>query len=509
MDTTATSNRISRILCLGNNSEDTDHRARDLARSRSLQCHGLLSELQYPVTFEHYEKPGVYHTSVLDVDPARLRILAQNFDEVVLLSQPHHAWSHPNVLLATLEVMRDLTVPCFYQDLEIQQQLQSWQQLLQDNTSICIFPWINLSISRGHTTVCCRSEQPVSTLTTSWQPETDVNLKKIRDSMQLGQPLSDHCGSCYQREHQGMISARQQQTIIWAQRLNIKDVHSLKEFASPVSYDIRVGDICNLMCRMCGPTNSHLIHREYHQLGLIGEPRKTIRQDPFQWVDINQAHRVYVTGGEPTISPEFLQWLQRCIDNGRTDIEILINTNAHQFKPKFLELATAFSNMQFIVSMDAWETLNDYIRWPSHWNNIANNCDYLIDRGHRLNINVTVSIYNVSRLSELFWGLSERWPQVSVSADIVSNPSYLSPTLWPHRDQVLRDLRYAMDSQCVKNNPSLTSLLQSLKLHFEKSNGSNPEALTRFFNFNDRLDLSRGINLKDYIPDLYQYRIQG
>ena len=69
-----------RILCLGNNTEDTDTKTRELARQNSQQCHGLLSELDQILVPEQYQQAGYYHSSVYDLRPGRLRELIAEFN---------------------------------------------------------------------------------------------------------------------------------------------------------------------------------------------------------------------------------------------------------------------------------------------------------------------------------------------------------------------------------------------------------------------------------------------
>lgn len=497
-----------KILCLGNNSLDTDLRTRNLAQQRGLVYHGLLSELNAELTATHYESPGVYHSSVFDIPWSRLRTLAAQFDEVVMLAQPYHEWSHANAILETIEVMRDLPCRCWYQDPELLQQHRYWQDLVTSNPSFCIFPWINASIQQHQATVCCRSDHAVSSLYPEWQLHQDANIAQVRNDMMQGTLLPQHCGKCYHREKQGMISARQQQTVIWAHRLNLAHIQDLHAVTKPVIYDIRVGDVCNLMCRMCSPDNSHLIHREYTQLQLTQQPRKISDTDPFQWVDLQHAQRVYVTGGEPSVSPAFLRWLAHVQQQQRADLEILVNTNAHQFSQKFLDLAELLPNLQFIVSLDAWGPLNDYVRWPSDFETVVANINLLQHRGHKVSVNITISIYNISRLYDLLAGIGHAWPQMSVSIDTVTDPACLSPLLWPDRAQAHDVLQAAMVTACSQHNEAVTSVLRSLQQQFLIMPPTPASELVDFFRFNDALDASRAVRLRDYLPDLDLQRIQ-
>ena len=87
--------------------------------------------------------------------------------------------------------------------------------------------------------------------------------------MLAGESLSEHCQACYQLEDKNVISARQEETVEWAMRLNLQTVDDLNNIIEPVYYEVRPSNTCNLMCRMCSPMFSSLIEKEQKQLGKI------------------------------------------------------------------------------------------------------------------------------------------------------------------------------------------------------------------------------------------------
>ena len=86
-----------------------------------------------------------------------------------------------------------------------------------------------------------------------------------------GEPLNDHCRVCYNIEAKGIVSARQEETVEWANRLNLKSLNDLKKITKPAYYEVRPSNVCNLQCRICSPSASHLIAKEYKRIGIINE----------------------------------------------------------------------------------------------------------------------------------------------------------------------------------------------------------------------------------------------
>ena len=72
-----------KILCLGNNTVETDNASQTLANSLSLTNYGLITDLASTIK-DH----GVYHTSICDMSKTDILELAKQFDKIVLIDQP-------------------------------------------------------------------------------------------------------------------------------------------------------------------------------------------------------------------------------------------------------------------------------------------------------------------------------------------------------------------------------------------------------------------------------------
>ncbi len=133
-----------RILCLGNNTEDTDTKTRRLAEQQSVKCHGLISELNHVIDLELIQYPGYYHSSVYDLEYHRLIDLAQEFDQIIILDQPKHQYSHPNAFYKTIRAAKQInaTVPVVYLDSTYDTNITFFEDLTKTNKSFCIFTFI-------------------------------------------------------------------------------------------------------------------------------------------------------------------------------------------------------------------------------------------------------------------------------------------------------------------------------------------------------------------------------
>ena len=496
---------MSNILCIGNNTEDTDIKTKVLASEQLAHYYGLVSDVDSTVA-NNVTKPGYYHTSVYDMEYGKLFKFAQQFDKVIILNQPKEQYSHPDAFFKTIQLAKELKqhVTVVMLDTSFEADINFFENLVETNKSFCIFPFIELLTNQrtdGQTTVCCRSNTPVAKLSEMTSFKTDKNYKIIRDKMITGTLVPEHCSSCYKLEDQNILSARQQETIEWANRLNLGSLSDLEKIEYPAYYEIRPSNICNLQCRMCGPDSSQLIGNEYKKLGLIKE-LLPMEQSNFEIVDFRNLKKLYVAGGEPTAMPEFYNFVDRCINEKKT-FDFTVNTNATKINNRFKKQLKSLPHLQFIVSIEAVGDLNHYIRWPSNWDTIVKNMKYLVANNHIISTNTTVSIYNVTRLYELFKWLDDEFPGTLVHAQLATSKNdMLSALQFPDHKLVLSRLLPIQQLRCYNNDVLLKSFVNGLISHYQSAPVVDQEKLKLFFEFNNKLDNSRNIKLIDYVPEL-------
>ena len=220
------------------------------------------------------------------------------------------------------------------------------REIKLSNKTICPLPWIHLATRpNGDVRLCC-------TANASGAGETDIKdiglvkqhgrimnlqhdtiaevwnsdyMKTVRLQMLAGeQPAS--CKKCYQEESKGIVSKRQWETEVWQDRLDIPNIiSSTKEDGElPVNipyFDLRLGNMCQLKCIMCGPHDSSNWIKEWK----LQYPKyKTIelKQDQdwnssfdYTWYQkgsfldtmksqANNIKELYFAGGEPLLIPE-------------------------------------------------------------------------------------------------------------------------------------------------------------------------------------------------------------
>ena len=323
--------------------------------------------------------------------------------------------------------------------------------------------------------------------------------------MLAGEKLPEHCSICYDYENKGVESYRIFETKDWISKLNINSIDDLHRIDQPYYHEVRLSNKCNLMCRSCRPEFSHLIEKESKQHSIVYPFKQTFSYSTLDHIDIttlNKDTRVYLTGGEPTVMAEVIDWMRKCVELGNTDFDFTLGTNAAKLTSTFIELADHFTNMNFSVSLDGYGRVNDYWRWGSDWDTVVKNSQLLAQRGHIVSINTVPGIYNVTNLHLLFEFLDREFPHAGVYLQI-NYLDYQNPYNHPNAELVLESLEKCKQTNIYySDGKSNKTCIDSLYNHYSNNPTFDVSLLKQFFEYNDQLDRARNSRLGDYIPEL-------
>jgi sulfatase maturation enzyme AslB (radical SAM superfamily) len=188
------------------------------------------------------------------------------------------------------------------------------------------------------------------------------------------------------------------------------------------SIDVQFDNTCNLKCRMCASTQSHLLYNE--EIEIFGNAvswQKATSTDVYTEIDNSKINETVIYGGEPLLSDRANKFLQTFIDSERiSEIKISTPTNGMVHpSDTFLTAFLSCKKLDLTVSIDAYGDLNDYFRSRSDFDTVIHNLDFFIDlinrRGSketRIRVSVTVNVYNVNKLQELETFLRSRYTNI-------------------------------------------------------------------------------------------------
>jgi MoaA/NifB/PqqE/SkfB family radical SAM enzyme len=202
--------------------------------------------------------------------------------------------------------------------------------------------------------------------------------------------------------------------------------------AKPLMFlDLKLGNICNLKCRICGSWSSstfaaeelqHLMRNEdrkdnhhYHMLRQGAWPRENQQF----WSEIagisDQIQYIEFTGGEPFMIQEHFDLLQGLVDRGlASNIEIHYNTNGTQWPEQAEDIWKHFKIVEIAFSIDDVGARFEYQRSNAVWTEVVGNIARFRalrarNSNIRLQICCTINVFNVYYLETVAqWILEQR-----------------------------------------------------------------------------------------------------
>jgi sulfatase maturation enzyme AslB (radical SAM superfamily) len=408
--------------------------------------------------------------------------------------------------------------------------------------SFCVLPWIHMNLNPdGAATLCCQSHQAIhddqgrrlSAQTHSLQEIWNSSgMKDIRKRMAAGEQIP-HCNACFQNEGFGRNSYRTHSNERWlASNENGPALREAIERSSdgiapqtPMYFDLRLGNICNLKCTACKPLySSQIEHDPVHSKWIVDAPYVRLEKrfgGEGEWFDANemldeivgmadQLSLIQLAGGEPTINITQIAFLQKLCDTGRAaDIDLEVVTNLSNVRPQVFEIFGRFKSLNIALSIDGTHQTYEYVRFPGKWASLTKNIERLREArpGVSLGINAVLQAVNAYNVVELFdWADSEN---ISINLSIGRGLDHYNDfRILP---LVARDeLRKRFEAYFArKGNQGLEAVRQNVQSIFSEmdstdiSDEQRRERTLGFMHFVNDMDKSRRLSFKSMAPELY------
>lgn len=391
--------------------------------------------------------------------------------------------------------------------------IEEEKENINKSETFCVLPWMHLATSAsGNLRVCCNSTPGKNLirkpdggiykvykddLQEAWNSET---YKTIRQQMANGE-RPEMCQRCFREEDAGITSPRQNWNKKWLPKT--KNITLDPEF--DIKYvDIRLGNLCNLRCRMCNPYASNLWVDEHHLVDNALSTEEFDRLKNMNWPEdektwdnlfaiADTVEEIYLTGGEPTIIKEQHKLLDYYIQNGTAkNIKLKYNTNLTNVPQHLIDRWKSFKRVQLNCSIDATGDLNRYIRYPSNWNKIVENFETVQTLENvYIEIHCTVQMYNILSLNEFIdWAEPYRH---KIYFNILNHPEELNIRVLP------KELKKIASERLL---PYMH--LDKVKGIIDYMNAEDwSQLLPKFQKYTSSLDQSRKQNLKEIHLELF------
>lgn len=291
----------------------------------------------------------------------------------------------------------------------------------------CVLPWVSLETSPiGTVRPCCLAEEEITDIHgNKFDLGHCAELADVQDSnymRDLRQQFLDKkqpktCRKCWAEEDSGRTSKRMH-TLERLKHL-IPDTDWTQDPKPLMFLDLKLGNICNLKCRICGSWSSSSYAVEEVEFTPINEQKKSyhyqmIKQGAWArdncdfWDELNamsdQIRYLEFTGGEPFMIKEHFHFLERIVDMGIAgQVEIHYNTNGTHFPEHAEAIWQHFKLVEIAFSIDDLKERFEYQRTGAVWKEVEQNIDKFDSMRRRngniqLQVCITVNVFNVMYL---------------------------------------------------------------------------------------------------------------
>lgn len=374
----------------------------------------------------------------------------------------------------------------------------------------------------------CKDTDP-NTLTLDPKDRINAeNLRQVRRELMEGNWPSV-CENCKLTEAAGVNSMR----TIWNRGLEDYDI-PMKEYVDPndIKYlDLTFSTKCNSKCMTCSPDLSDFWEDEHKFIwGGTGfnQDRICIKESTAKKLvdQFRNIVRVNFVGGEPTISAEHIEFLNVLIDSGTSkDITLGYVTNLTGMNTELISMWNNFKEIGSSVSIDGYDKVNEYIRYPIKWDktdlNLRRYLQLAADKPNQymFGLSCTVSLFNAIQCVDLleYWIDITNEYKLNTSSGIflnrVSHPEFLTVNhLSPEYRQkgidkankLLKKIKAYDDANEVKVNDSSRESVELLISWLSEPQIHDRGKLVMAKHFITQSDKFRKRHLKDYIPDLWE-----
>jgi len=394
--------------------------------------------------------------------------------------------------------------------------------------TFCVLPFMHMAATpAGSFRVCCNSNPKNNKI---WKtPDKEYKLyrddveevwnspdyKRIRKQFIDGE-RPETCQRCFREEDSGSsTSPRIAANKHWMR----DDIQIAEEIPLDIRYvDIRLGNLCNLKCRMCNPWSSSMWVKDWNSVVGTAElqPNVPLTDEEVDFMDFmgvwpdrkgtaknfqtiaHTVEEIYLTGGEPTLAKSQYDLLDYCIQNELAGgIKLKYNTNLTNVPDKMLEYWTHFKGVQLSASIDAVGERDRYIRYPSSWEKIEEHFDKLKGLNNiDLQVHSTVQILNVCALHELIeWVKSKDVNQSQIHYNILNHPECMNIRALPKELKQLAEQNLSVYEDDRINN--VIKYMWAEDWHVKR--------WQEFLVYNKKIDSLQNMSLLDACPELKDY----
>jgi len=337
------------------------------------------------------------------------------------------------------------------------------------NNYFCVLPFFSYEPATGSTKNihCCRLAQ-------------GTDIAEVQDAIKK-QQRSPSCSTCWQLEDRGLPSERQihNQTFdYYADRdLALIEQDAIDQGFRPKIVKLTTSNLCNSTCITCNASCSSAWAK------LEKYPVNYLVMD-LPSLDLSEIIQLSFVGGEPLLEKKNFVILEQLIELGNFNCFISIVTNGSiDLTPGQIDILSKFKNLNICLSIDGIGPQFEYLRYPLKWSKLEHNLKQFKKIARHVSVSCMISNLNIFYYDQMIAYFDAN--QLEYLCKQITAPTYFSP------GNLSTDFQQQVLDHNTLHQDQVRSFLQY-----------NQGSIEKFWAEIDRQDQLKGIDIKDYLPEL-------
>lgn len=275
--------------------------------------------------------------------------------------------------------------------------------------TLCSAFWKHTNIRNNNLIYpCCRFKTPIQKFDGNVESVLKSEVYELLRSNSASGVKIDGCTKCYYEESQGKESLRQKFNSEY--KINTVSLEFL---------EVGLDNICNLTCDGCwAEFSSSWSEKQYPDKPKSFHIRSSQDLDNLP----DSLNRILFLGGEPLMTRRHYKILEKVED--RSKVTVTYNTNGtFKLDDDTITLLRQFKEVNFIVSVDGFDKLNEQVRSGSVWNDIVDFITSVQDFKFALVVHTVIHLNNWHGLRDLAEFIKES--NLNWTTNILTYPEHL------------------------------------------------------------------------------------
>jgi len=301
--------------------------------------------------------------------------------------------------------------------------------------NFCPLPWFSIETSpNGEFKPCCVYTEKIpevhASRNTIHSAQVSSYMHDLREKFRNDE-RPDQCRHCWAEEDSGKTSKRQYSIIKFQKHLENFKATELEVL--PIFLDLKLGNVCNIKCRICGSWSSSAWAPEEFKLFKSSKAFEMVKAGQWPndninfWSGLDEVlpyiEYFEFTGGEPFLIKHHFRVLSASVGLGVSRKQFIhYNTNGTIFPEHAIEnIWPHFKQVEVAFSIDDLGPRFEYQRHPANWHEVNDN----IKKFHEVRktnswlttqVCITVSMFNILNLHHILnWADEQKFDMVHLN----------------------------------------------------------------------------------------------